>query len=142
MSNLFSEDAFIKQPAIRLFKDVLGWQTVNAYAETYGENGSLGREHRGEVVLISRPCSALEKPNQTLPSVAIELAITELTRDRSTFCSPPIRMCINSSRMRKEFSAKISPGETFRVLKEKEIKQFGEYRTRRLVLEAWNRLVG
>lgn len=32
------------------------------------------------------------------------------------------------------------PGETFRVLKEKEIKQFGEYRTRRLVLEAWEKL--
>jgi type I restriction-modification system DNA methylase subunit len=30
------------------------------------------------------------------------------------------------------------PGETFRVLKEKEIRQFGEYRTRRLVLEAWS----
>ena len=28
------------------------------------------------------------------------------------------------------------PGETFRVLKEKEIRQFGEYRTKRLVLEA------
>jgi len=32
------------------------------------------------------------------------------------------------------------PGETFRVLKEKEIRQFGEYRTRRLILEAWERL--
>lgn len=32
------------------------------------------------------------------------------------------------------------PGETFRVLKEKEEKQFGEYRTHRLVLEAWDRL--
>ena len=32
------------------------------------------------------------------------------------------------------------PGETFRVLKEKEIKQFGEYRTKRLVLEAWEGL--
>jgi hypothetical protein len=32
------------------------------------------------------------------------------------------------------------PGETFRVLKEREIKQYGEYRTRRLVLEAWDRL--
>ena len=31
------------------------------------------------------------------------------------------------------------PGETFRVLKEKEIRSFGEYRTRRLVLEAWDR---
>jgi hypothetical protein len=31
------------------------------------------------------------------------------------------------------------PSETFRVLKEKEIAEFGEYRTRRLVLEAWDR---
>ncbi|MGQ9834338.1 MAG: Eco57I restriction-modification methylase domain-containing protein, partial [Candidatus Villigracilaceae bacterium] len=34
------------------------------------------------------------------------------------------------------------PSETFRVLKEKEMRQFGEYRTRRLVLEAWERLEG
>jgi hypothetical protein len=32
------------------------------------------------------------------------------------------------------------PDETFRVLKEKEIRQYGEYRTRHLVLEAWDRL--
>ncbi len=32
------------------------------------------------------------------------------------------------------------PGQTFRVLKEKETKQFGHYRTRRLVLEAWERV--
>jgi hypothetical protein len=34
------------------------------------------------------------------------------------------------------------PGETFRVLKTKEIKKYGEYRTRRLVLEAWERMGG
>jgi hypothetical protein len=32
------------------------------------------------------------------------------------------------------------PSETFRVLKEKEIRRHGEYRTRRLVLEAWDRM--
>lgn len=32
------------------------------------------------------------------------------------------------------------PGETFRVLKEKAIARLGEYRTRRLVLEALGRL--
>jgi hypothetical protein len=32
------------------------------------------------------------------------------------------------------------PGETFRVLKEREEKEFGEYRTRRLVLEAFDKL--
>ena len=31
-------------------------------------------------------------------------------------------------------------GEAFRVLKEKEEKQYGEYRTRRLVLEAWDKM--
>jgi hypothetical protein len=31
------------------------------------------------------------------------------------------------------------PSETFRVLKDNEIKAYGEYRTRRLVLEAWDR---
>ena len=29
--------------------------------------------------------------------------------------------------------------ETFRVLKDNEIRQYGKYRTKRLVLEAWNR---
>ena len=31
------------------------------------------------------------------------------------------------------------PGETFRVLKQRKVKQFGEYRIRRLVLEAWEK---
>jgi len=34
-------------------------------------------------------------------------------------------------------SGQAFPGETFRVLKEKELRQHGEYRTGRLVLEAW-----
>jgi hypothetical protein len=32
------------------------------------------------------------------------------------------------------------PSETFRVLKDKEIRHHGEYRTRRLVLAAWDRM--
>jgi hypothetical protein len=32
------------------------------------------------------------------------------------------------------------PSETFRVLKEGELRAYGEYRTRRLVLEAWDQL--
>jgi hypothetical protein len=34
------------------------------------------------------------------------------------------------------------PSETFRVLKNNEVRQFGEYRTQRLVLEAWDGLFG
>jgi hypothetical protein len=40
----------------------------------------------------------------------------------------------------KRVSNSTFPGETFRVLKEKEIRQYSEYRTRRLVLEAWDGL--
>ncbi len=40
----------------------------------------------------------------------------------------------------KEVHGEDFPGETFRVLKDKEMKQHGEYRTRRLVLEAYDRL--
>jgi hypothetical protein len=34
------------------------------------------------------------------------------------------------------------PGETFRVLKNNEMRKYGEYRTQRLVLEAWDRMFG
>ena len=55
MSGIFTEDALIEQPAIRLFKDVLEWQTVNAFDETFKEEeGSLGRKTSNEVVLVSR----------------------------------------------------------------------------------------
>ena len=37
-------------------------------------------------------------------------------------------------------AASTFPGETFRVLRDKDIRKHGEYRTRRLVLEAWERL--
>jgi len=39
----------------------------------------------------------------------------------------------------KEVMGADYPSETFRVLKENEIKTYGEYRTRRLVLDAWDR---
>lgn len=40
----------------------------------------------------------------------------------------------------KEVMGDDFPGETFRVLKENEIRMYGEYRTRRLVLEAYDRI--
>ena len=40
----------------------------------------------------------------------------------------------------KEVHGEDFPGETFRVLKDKEMRQFGKYRTRRLVLEKWDEM--
>lgn len=52
-----------------------------------------------------------------------------LTRDELRYILDP-----------KEVMGEDYPSETFRVLKEGEIRSFGEYRTRRLVLEAWDEL--
>ena len=38
----------------------------------------------------------------------------------------------------KEVHGEDFPGETFRVLKEKEVRLYGEYRTSHLVLAAWD----
>ncbi|MHB0935102.1 MAG: type I restriction endonuclease subunit R [Armatimonadota bacterium] len=79
----FSEDALIEQPAIALFSE-LGWETANCYHESFGPHGTLGRETKEEVVLVSRLRPALARLNPALPAEAIGLAVEELTRDRSS----------------------------------------------------------
>lgn len=78
----YTEDQLVEQPAIGLFS-ALGWQTVSAMEEILGPSGTLGRETKGEVVLVPRLREALSKLNTGLPTEAIQTAIDELTRDRS-----------------------------------------------------------
>lgn len=78
----WTEDQLVEQPAIGLFAD-LGWQTVSAQDETFGAGGTLGRETKGEVVLVERLRAALTRFNPALPAEAIDSAIDALTRDRS-----------------------------------------------------------
>jgi len=82
MSHAYTEDQLVEQPAIGLFAE-LGWQTVSAMEETFGATGTLLRETKGEVVLVSRLRAALERLNPALPPGAITAAVDELTRDRS-----------------------------------------------------------
>lgn len=49
----YSESQLVEQPAIGLFA-ALGWQTVSARGEILGSGGTLGRETRGDVVLVDR----------------------------------------------------------------------------------------
>ena len=56
---------------------------MSALEETFGATGTLLRETKGEVVLVSRLCAALERLNPALPPDAITAAVDELTRDRS-----------------------------------------------------------
>ncbi|HBA87418.1 MAG TPA: deoxyribonuclease HsdR [Geobacter sp.] len=81
-AHAYTEDQLVEQPAIGLFT-ALGWQTVSALEETFGAGGTLGRETKGEVVLVQRLRAALCTFNPTLPSEAISNAVDELTRDRS-----------------------------------------------------------
>jgi type I restriction enzyme R subunit len=78
----YTEDALVEQPAISLFGE-MQWSTANCYQETYGDSSTLGREHRGEVILKSKLFLALQSLNPDAPNEALNLAFEELTRDRS-----------------------------------------------------------
>src|SRR3989475_12831615 len=82
MLHAYSEDQLVERPAIQLFAE-LGWKTVSALEEVFGPGATLGRETKGEVVLVSRLRAALERLNPVLPPEAITAAVDELTRDRS-----------------------------------------------------------
>jgi type I restriction enzyme, R subunit len=107
MSHAYTEDQLVEQPAIGLFAE-LGWAVAGPppNAGVAGEprdGGLLGRETKGEVVLVSRlraaqstmpnphprPFSHWEKGGRQaglrvrslLPSEAITAAVDELTRN-------------------------------------------------------------
>jgi len=69
-AHAYTEDQLVEQPAIGLFAE-LGWTTVSALEETFGATGTLLRETKGEVVLVSRLRAALERLNPALPPEAI-----------------------------------------------------------------------
>ena len=95
MPHAYTEDQLVEQSAIGLFAE-LGWAVVSAWEATFGapspglaatlshpmgEGASLGRETKGEVVLVSRSRVALERLNPALPPEAITAAVDELSRD-------------------------------------------------------------
>jgi type I restriction enzyme, R subunit len=82
MSNSYTEDHLVEQPAIQLFGE-LAWTTISATEEILGPGSTLGRETKSEVVLVPRLRAALESVNLALPVEAINFAISELARDRS-----------------------------------------------------------
>lgn len=71
MPHAYTEDQLVEQPAIGLFAE-LGWAVAGPppNAGAAGEPrdaGLLGRETKGEVVLVSRSRAALERLNPALP---------------------------------------------------------------------------
>ena len=78
----FSEDELVERPAVELLAE-LGWETVNAYEETFGEGGTLGRDSRRDVVLTHRLLVALRALNPEASAAALEEAAAAVSRDRS-----------------------------------------------------------
>ena len=78
MSNSYTEDYLVEQPAIQLMQRELGWDVVNCYDEWNRGISSQGRDGKREVVLVSRLRPALQRLNPDLPVEAIEGAVEEL----------------------------------------------------------------
>ena len=79
----FSENTLVEQPAIALFSK-LGYTTANCFYEKFGTtNSTLGRETTADVVLVPKLKAAIKKLNPDVADDAIQLAVDELTKDRS-----------------------------------------------------------
>ena len=71
----------IVRPAVVLL-DSLGWETVECRDEVFGPDGTLGRETKGQVVLVERLRAALERLNPGTSDAGLARAVEELERDR------------------------------------------------------------
>ncbi|HVB52678.1 MAG TPA: type I restriction endonuclease subunit R [Candidatus Acidoferrales bacterium] len=78
----YTEDQLVEQPAIQLFEE-LGWTHINAYYETLGSEGTLGRDNKSEVFLAQRLRAAIERLNPDTPAEAVDQAVSEITRPRA-----------------------------------------------------------
>lgn len=77
------EAMFVEEPSMHLLAE-LGWSRVDAWQETLGANGTLGRDSQHEVVLIHRLRAAVRRLNPAdVPDAAIDEAVEAVTKDRS-----------------------------------------------------------
>lgn len=74
MSKNYSEDQLIEQPCMDIFQE-LTWETANVYeGETFGEDGTIGRDSEADVILRTRFYEAIKNLNPNLPKQAYDLA--------------------------------------------------------------------
>jgi len=80
---------YVEKPSVELLAQ-LGWTPVDAFKETLGARGSLGRESQRDVVLTHRLRFAVRKLNaEDVPDSSINEAIEALMKDRSAM--DPVR---------------------------------------------------
>lgn len=80
-TDINSEDRLVQQTFADHLEGVLGWESVYAYKEeTFGLDGTLGRNDTREVVLTRDLRAALERLNPGLPTKAIDEAVVKMMR--------------------------------------------------------------
>ncbi len=83
MSPQGPEFLYVEKPSMALLAQ-LGWTPVDAFQETLGVQGTLGRDSQRDVFLTHRLHFAMRKLNSVdVPDTAINEAVEALTRDRS-----------------------------------------------------------
>lgn len=76
----YDEDTLVQQTTAEYLEAQLGWVSVYAYnTETYGPDGTLGRDSEKEVVLTRYLRAALVKNNPGLPDSAYDDAVRQIT---------------------------------------------------------------
>lgn len=83
IQNDYTEDLLVEVPTIHLFKK-MGWETINAFEEVMGKDGTLGRDTQDDVVLEKYLYPMLKKLNDKLCEAAITEAIGILKKDLSS----------------------------------------------------------
>jgi len=74
---------YVEKPSMELLAQ-LGWTPVDAFRETLGVQGTLGRDSQHDVVLSHRLRFAMRKLNpEDVPDTAINEAIEAITKNRS-----------------------------------------------------------
>lgn len=80
-TDINSEDRLVQQTFADYLERQLGWDSVYAWnQESFGPNGTLGRNSEKDVVLTRDLRAALEGLNPDLPPKAIDDAISQLTQ--------------------------------------------------------------
>ncbi len=85
MSYEYSEDNLIEQTASELFFERLDWDITLAYNnETFGEDSTLGRLNKKEIILKRDLLKKLKEFNPDLPETVYNKACEILTEETST----------------------------------------------------------
>lgn len=77
--NLYNEDRLVQATTADYLRDALGWESIYAYDEVFGEQGTLGRLSDREVVLTRYLRQKLEAFNPGLPADAYTEALRQIT---------------------------------------------------------------